>query len=658
MAVNVAAMVASAALVVLIVALGTGLTLFSGVRLRLEERLAIGTVVGLITVSATSFLGFELFGMGWWALGLGLLVLGPVGGAGWALHGDVVRRELTSARRRLGLPTRSGASLRPLLAITVLAGAVSTRTLALSYQHTDQGVSAGSLAIWGDWAAHLAYAGSFAHGDNRSLDLPLATGEPLRYHVLADYVGSLFTVTGLNLTQGLVWTAWLVAVVLPVLLFSFVRRLTGSRLTAVIAILLFVLNGGVGAWYLMDDIRANGWDVLAHLPQTYSRMPERHLWVDNTISASLYAQRSTQLGVATGLAAATLLLATRPSWRRSGFLAAGLLIGATGIIHAHMLFSALALGGLAMLFDRRRTWLWFLGPAALVGLPLAAAIRPPTNHMRWLVGWMAPQSDQAWLVFWFRNIGLLLPLFALVALLGIGSKRLRRLSSPLWLWFVVPNLIAFHPGEWNNTKFFLFWQLAGSIVVAHVLAGWLKRALAPEVAQASGPSTPLVVRVGLGSVALVAVAAMTVTGSVDAVRAMQRSSAIPWVDSDEVAAAEWVRSNAEAGDTLVYGAHNTSAVAALSGVPAVIAYPGWVDDLGIPDWSLRLLSTRTILSGSDGAMEEAHRLGVDYVVIGPRERYELDASDSFWEEHGTVGFAAGDYKVFIVPPASGDPTAR
>jgi hypothetical protein len=105
---------------------------------------------------------------------------------------------------------------------------------------------------------------------------------------------------------------------------------------------------------------------------------------------------------------------------------------------------------------------------------------------------------------------------------------------------------------------------------------------------------------------------------------------------------------------MVYGAHNTSAVAALSGVSALIAYPGWVDDLGIPDWSLRFLATRTILSGADGALDEARRLGVDYVVIGPRERYELEASDSFWGEHSTVGFEAGEYKIYVVPPSTAD----
>ena len=133
----------------------------------------------------------------------------------------------------------------------------------------------------------------------------------------------------------------------------------------------------------------------------------------------------------------------------------------------------------ALLADRRRTWLWFIVPAAVIGLPLAWAISPETNSIRWLLGWMAPQSDQAWPWFWFRNVGLFLPLFAGLALLGGGPRRLRRLTTPLWLWFIVPNLIAFHPSEWNNTKYFLFWQIAGCLLIA----SWLSRAFSAAMSR-------------------------------------------------------------------------------------------------------------------------------------------------------------------------------
>ena len=91
-------------------------------------------------------------------------------------------------------------------------------------------------------------------------------------------------------------------------------------------------------------------------------------------------------------------------------------------------------------------------------------------------------------------------------------------------------------------------------------------------------------------------------------------------------------------------------MAASSGVPAVLAYPGWVDDLGIEDWRIRLADTRTVLSGAPGALDVAARRSVDWVVIGPRERWEYEASDDFWAQHGALAFSSGEYRVYAVGP--------
>src|SRR5690606_1136286 len=134
----------------------------------------------------------------------------------------------------------------------------------------------------------------------------------------------------------------------------------------------FTLSGGVGLWYFAADVEREGWDIASSLPRTYARIPEQHLWVDNLISASLFAQRSTQLGLTAGFAAGIVVLAARPGRVRSGFVGAGLMMGVLGIGHAHMLLSAIALAALALVVDRDRTWWWFLVPAGVVGLPLAA----------------------------------------------------------------------------------------------------------------------------------------------------------------------------------------------------------------------------------------------------------------------------------------------
>ena len=356
-------MVLSLCLAAIIAAIGYGLSAWIAPRLRFEERVAIGVVVGVLAVSVTSFGAFELIGMGRGAVAIGVAVPGVAAAGARCVVSVAVCWTRQPAPGRDCVCRGGGAPAcgRSLL-VTTASLVVSTRILSLSYATTPSGISAGSLAVWGDWSAHLAYAGSFAYGDNRGLDLPTATGADFRYHFLADFFGAIFTVSGSTLQQSLALSEWMLAAAFPPLLWCMVMRLTRSRLTAALTLLLFTLSGGVGLWYFVVDVRNDGWGIVTSLPQTYARMPDLHLWVDNTISASLYAQRSTLMGLCAGFAAMIVLLASRPRWSRRGFFGAGVIVGVLGIAHAHTMLTGLALGGFALLADRRRTWLWFIIP--------------------------------------------------------------------------------------------------------------------------------------------------------------------------------------------------------------------------------------------------------------------------------------------------------
>ena len=143
---------------------------------------------------------------------------------------------------------------------------------------------------------------------------PSWPGEGFSHHFLADFFGAVFTVSGVPPSQSLVISAWMLAVVPPLLLWCGVLRVVGSRTAA----------GDRGAplhaeWRPRVVVlrrrprsRTVG-GALGSLPRTYARIGEQHIWVDNTISASFYAQRSTQLGWAIGATALVLLLASRPN---------------------------------------------------------------------------------------------------------------------------------------------------------------------------------------------------------------------------------------------------------------------------------------------------------------------------------------------------------
>jgi hypothetical protein len=247
---------------------------------------------------------------------------------------------------------------------------------------------------------------------------------------------------------------------------------------------------------------------------------------------------------------------------------------------------------------------------------------------------MAPDGLGPWVWFWLRNLGPFLPLLVLATVWrGTVRTGFARWFAPFWLLWIVPNLVAFHPWEWNNTKYFAFWLLVGSFLVAAVLV---------RLARTGAP--------GAVAAALLAVA-LTGTGVADLYRATDRSvTLIPWATADGLATAGWARRSLPADAVIATAPTNVNPVTALSGRRAVSGFPGWTFDIGVPDWSQRVDDTRAILLGGPAALEAIERRSVDYVVVGPLERApEVGVDEAWWAANGRFVFRSGDWVVYAVP---------
>ncbi|HEX2681419.1 MAG TPA: hypothetical protein VHQ03_09015, partial [Candidatus Dormibacteraeota bacterium] len=161
---------------------GFWLSYFSGLRLNLEERLVFGTVIGVVAVAVASFLPALLirdvtllttmFGL---AVGLG------AAGAAAVIARHQLRLDLADGRKRwLALPKTAGHPW-PLLAVFAVCGVWTVHFFHQAYVFTPTGLYAGYVNIWGDWAAHLSFAGSFAYGHNFPPQFPIDPGNHLGY---------------------------------------------------------------------------------------------------------------------------------------------------------------------------------------------------------------------------------------------------------------------------------------------------------------------------------------------------------------------------------------------------------------------------------------------------------------------------------------------
>ncbi len=618
-------------------ATGLGLTWLSGLRLGPEERLAVAAPLGALVLGLWGWVLGWLFGFHLTSLSLALLAAVGTSLPGWRRAGGApgLRAEAADLWRRVRLPVRDPASLVPLVVLLAVAWPITVRILSLAWVTTaDGGLAAGHLSTWSDGSAHLAYAGRFSGGGVVPIDSPIAAGEPARYHLLADFFAAQVGLLGVALPSALAITSGFLALAVPAVLYGCGVRLVGGRAAAVLGTVLFCGAGGMGVVHLARDVGDLGWSALVHLPREYSRDPASGLWMDNPTLSYLYAQRNGLLGLPLGLVALTLVWETCRGRARS-LVPAGVLVGLLPLANGFAYLVVVAVVAVwAVLYDRSQPWWRFFGPALALGAPVAWWLQPAESSVRVLVGWMAPDGLGPWVWFWLRNLGPFLPLLVLATVWrGTVRTGFARWFAPFWLLWIVPNLVAFHPWEWNNTKYFAFWLLVGSFLVAAVLV---------RLARTGAP--------GAVAAALLAVV-LTGTGVADLYRATDRSvTLIPWATADGLATAGWARRSLPADAVIATAPTNVNPVTALSGRRAVSGFPGWTFDIGVPDWSQRVDDTRAILLGGPAALEAIERRGVDYVVVGPLERApEVGVDEAWWAANGRFVFRSGDWVVYAVP---------
>ncbi len=634
-------------------AAGFGLTYHSGVTFNLEERIAFGAVIGTMAVTAASFLvslGVRdvtaLTGLAGLALAVAAGVTGLVVGRA------ALRADLADARVRWARAVDRRSHPWPLLAVTLACAAWTVHFFHQAYVYLASGLYAGYVNIWGDWAAHLTFASSFAYGRNFPPEFPIDPGHALGYPFMIDFLAADLVPLGARVTDALTATSATLALAFPAVLYLAALRFLAGRLAAAISVFVFLLSGGLGFFRLFGDIHHYGLAVLANLPREYTLDRDINLQWLNPVLAYLVPQRSTLFGFSLALIVMVVLwiaVRERLGWRPFAF--AGAVTAVMPLFHVHAYGTVVALSAFWALFRWRREWLALFVPALAVGVPILAWMWPPANtsvcgdlpsvHGYCIqFGWLSFDQWQHdgvvwlvrdWLWFWIANTSLLLPLMiAAHAVYSWFPTGFPQWFAPMWLWFIVPNVVVLQPWIWDNTKFFIFWALFGSMLVGGVLAGLLRR----------GPGPALVAAAML--VMLVA------SGALDLSRASNFSiSGVQFTDQGGLAVAAWVRRNTSPGALFAVADEHNSPIPTLAGRREVIGYPGWLWTYGLADYVQKGEDERLILAGDPTAGELVRTYGVDYVMIGPQE-LALGASRAYWDGHGTLVYDDGEYAVYRV----------
>lgn len=666
---------------------GFAITLLSGLRLTIEERTFFGAVIGLMVVTATTFGFFLAFGLGPLSLGLGLLFTVGLGTVGFLVGRAGLASELREFKARWTSHPRDGDHPWPLWLLLLVTSAYTLHLFSQAYVLDDQGLHAGYVNIWGDWAVHLSYAGSFAYGDNRPPEFFIDPGNRLGYAFAVDFLAAMMVPLGATLPNALVLSSAVLTLAFPGVMYCAGIRLMKSRAAAALAVLIFAMMGGTGFIYFLADIDQQGLTALISPPREYTLNRELgYQWL-NPVLAYLVPQRSVLFGFSLILIAVVLLWIanndSRPEGKGPGRRAirplafAGVVVGLLPVFHPYAYGTAIALGVIWAVMERGGTGAWwrdrlhglrsqlpFLVPALALGVPALLWLLPAdgASNLRFQPGWYAfenapgqpdvPLSDLpdwfsdwlteglpglnlvsllAWFWFWIKNLSLFLPLLVIAQLWrGVVPDRFRVRFLPLWLWFLVPNLFVFQPWAWDNTKFFAFWALFGSMLVAALVI----RIVAAGVAGRLLAATCVVL--------------LVLAGGIDLYRASNYSiSNVRFTDAEGVRVAAWVRDNTDPRATVLVAHEHDNPVMALAGRRVVLGYPGWLYSYGLQDYAVKQVDVERMLRGDPQTPELVRRHYVDYVVIGPQERSDrYQANVDYWRAKATQVHEQGGYLIF------------
>jgi hypothetical protein len=664
----------------------------------LVARLCMGAGLGFAALGLLGFILASIFGLGFLALILStlllasplLILLKPLRVA--EVSADI-REAVRSVRRALLHPTRrTNVYIIFSVLVVLLLWLVFDRAMI----ELPDGIYTGVKNNYGDLPFHLSIITSFSDGANFPPEDPTWAGARFTYPFIVDFVAACFVRAGASLRQAMLLENFVLALSLVGVLYRFTLKLTRDWVAGLIAPALVLFSGGLGWWYFFKD---SDWSeqgvfgVLFNLQQqftiTMNSTPDAGLRWGNSLTTLLVPQRGILFGLLLAVIVFTIWWTlsdaeTRrrgdaakgdkdkkkherggkgmrkgienprvsvsprlrvPAMRR--MVAAGAIAGVLPLVHAHSFVVVMLVGaGVALLTGLKewRAWAAFFIVAALIAAPQMwwathGSSVQAESFFGWHFGWDKGDDNVFW--FWFKNTGLFIPLiFAAFLWRGghaVGEnylipRRLLYFYLPFTLCFIIPNLIKLAPWPWDNIKVIFYWFIASVPLVSLLLARLLR-----------GTFT-------LRAVSIVLILTLTLSGALDVWSVASRAAEFRIFDAEGVAFAEMVKEKTRPRATILHAPTFDTPIF-LTGRRSVMGYPGHIGSHGI-DYKDRLREIMRIYAGAPDAEALLAKYGVEYVVVGPHERREMEQQgmrvfDEFFMRYPLAG-ETGGYSLYKI----------
>jgi hypothetical protein len=655
------------------IASGVLLTFLVIDRITLTARLCAGSVIGLAVLSWSAFLISLAIGLSATAIVLTFL---------FQVIALIVLLRLISPKRvrdELGSIGLSKTGVIYYAAWAALLAWLFGRVIMLY----PDGMHTAPANNYGDLPFHLSVVTAFAYGENLPPQNPIFAGMKFTYPFLIDFLTAFFMRCGADWRSAFFVENLVLSLSLVGLIDSMTMRLTGNKLAARLAPVIFLFNGGLGFINFFRDL-AGFWNdpyqlknglvsFFGHLPRTYTmnadlilssspggKIPLR--W-GNVFTTLLIPQRSMLFGLPIAAMIITLWWMAvgegDRAKRRQGnkgtreqgdrgteeqgdlitssprhpvtpspyLLSAGILAGILPMLHTHGFFAVMIASVIAVLLFPSRKWIAFYAPAIVLAAPQVWWLKAtPVRDTLFKFELWKEAGESNLFTFWGANAGIFLALL-IAAMLTYRSAepRLNSFYLPFLLWFLVPNILSLAPWPWDNIKVLIYWSLASCPLVAVMLAYLFTRRFA-------------------GLAATLIFIGLTLAGALDVLRALSPAENTRLYSREELEVASILREKTPPRSLILHAPIHNSVVA-LSGRQSVMGYPGHLWTHGI-DYRQREAEVLSVYRG--GPDQFLLRFKVDYVIVGPVERSQFRADENYFANKYPLVIDHGGYRVYQI----------
>lgn len=332
-----------------------------------------------------------------------------------------------------------------------------------------------AVKSWSDFSTHMATLRSFSLGDNFPPQSPLYAGEFFRYHFLLWFFVANLEFLGLPLHHSLNVFTGVSMLALVFAIYSLAKLLIKKESVAVVAVILFLLNGSLTFYRLIDwqNIVVGTWNNLSrHVISNLfisSGLPFRgEEW--GLYSLNIYTnQRHFPFAMAVFGSLLIILLKYATEHHSSNkkiFLYMGIMIGLMPFAEVFTFMTLSIVFFLFFLFSKQKSGLLLTGIIAfLLSAPQMYFLKDPSGQYPKLnLGYTFEPTLENFLLF----LGIIFGAKMLFLFIGFFAsnkegKRLALITLPVLLF---PFVVRLGPEQIHGHKFFNLWLVAAYPFIA------------------------------------------------------------------------------------------------------------------------------------------------------------------------------------------------